>query len=293
MSTFRLAHLSDPHLPPPAGSFRWRDAASKRLLSRFAWRRKQHRHRPDVLEAITADVRAAAPDHVAVTGDLTNFATPEEFAAAAAWLERLAPEGALTVSPGNHDALVAAGAPERFAPWRRWLGDGEGDSFPHLRVRGHVALVNLCSATPTAPHLAQGSLGAGQLERLAEILRRTGDEGLYRVLMVHHPVTPGVVSGRKALTDARALQEVLAAVGAELVLHGHAHEAVFRAARGPKGPIPVLGVPSASVPPGGHDAPARWHAIDITRTPDGFATRVTARGIAEGLAVEELGAYEL
>ncbi len=32
---------------------------SKRVLSRFAWRRKRHRHDPAVLELIAADARAA------------------------------------------------------------------------------------------------------------------------------------------------------------------------------------------------------------------------------------------
>ena len=49
VTAFRLAHLSDLQLPPPPLPFRWRDVASKRLLSRFAWRRKQHRHIQSVL----------------------------------------------------------------------------------------------------------------------------------------------------------------------------------------------------------------------------------------------------
>ena len=82
LSIFRIAHLSDPHLPPPAGAFGWRDLASKRLLSRIAWRRKHKEHQPDVLAALVADIKAYAPDHIAVTGDLTNFASTVEVDAA-------------------------------------------------------------------------------------------------------------------------------------------------------------------------------------------------------------------
>lgn len=293
LTVFRLAHLSDPHLPPPPLPFRWADVASKRLLSRFAWRRKRHRHLRPVLDAITADVAARAPDHVAITGDLINFATPEEFKAARAWLEGLGDPADVTISPGNHDALAAAGAPAGFEPWRPWLGDRADDSFPRLRTRGPVAIVNLSSATPTALHLAQGTLGAGQLEQARALLSESGRQGLYRIVLVHHPVAPGAVSNRKALTDAAGLRAVLAEAGAELVLHGHAHEALLTSVPGPEGAIPALGVPSASTPTGLHDQPARWNEIEIARDGEGFQTRVVARGITRDLEVERLGAYVL
>lgn len=293
MTAFRLAHLSDLQLPPPPLPFRWRDVASKRLLSRFAWRRKQHRHLQAVLDAIAADVAAQAPDHVAITGDVINFATPEEFAAARTWLESLGDPANVTVSPGNHDALSAAGAPKSFAPWAPWLGDDAAGGFPHLRVRGPVALINLSSALPTALHLAQGTLGQVQIDRARAILRETGDQGLYRVVLVHHPVAAGVVAGRKELTDAGPLRAMLSEVGAELILHGHAHEALMTRTAGPRGQIPILAVPAASTPAGGRGEPARWNEIDIARDGAGFRTTITARGITPALTVAPLGAFVL
>ncbi|PZQ61028.1 MAG: metallophosphoesterase [Phenylobacterium zucineum] len=293
MTAFRLAHLSDLQLPPPPLPFRWSDMASKRLLSRFAWRRKRRRHIQDVLDAIAADVRALAPDHVAITGDVINFSTPEEFEAARAWLSGLGDPDHVTVSPGNHDALSARGAPRDFAPWRPWLSDGDGGAFPYLRVRGPVALVNLSSAVPTALHLAQGSLGAGQVEAARALLKTTGEQGLYRVVLVHHPVASDVVAGRKELVDADALRAVLAEAGAELVLHGHAHEALLTTVRGPAGAIPVMGVPAASTPAGGKGQPARWNEIAITRDGGGFRTHVTARGVTTALTVEPIGRFTL
>lgn len=291
LTAFRLAHLSDPHLTPPPLPFRWRDVASKRLLSRFAWRRKHRRHSRAVLDAITADIRARTPDHVALTGDLINFATPEEFAAARIWLEGLGDPSAITVSPGNHDALVAEGAPQDFSPWRPWLGDDDG-TFPHLRVRGPVAIVNLSSAVPTRIHLAQGRLGKAQIEQAALLLAETGDIGLYRVVLIHHPVVAGVVSRRKALTDRDALLAVLGNSGAELILHGHAHEALLTSVPGPRGAIPMMGVPSASTPAGlAHDEAARWNEIEVRRDGGGFQTQVTARGVTASLAVETLGRF--
>lgn len=293
MTAFRLAHISDPHLAPPALPFRWRDLVSKRVLSQFAWRRKRRRHRREVLEALTADIRVQGADHLAITGDVTNFATPEEFAAARSWLESLGDPFGVTLSPGNHDALVAYGLAEPFASWTPWLGDAPGD-FPHLRVRQGIAILNLSSAIPTALHLAQGALGQDQLQRARQLLVQARAERLYRVVLIHHPPLAGVVAPRKALRDRQALQALLQDVGAELVLHGHAHEALLGTLAGRDGPIPVMGVPSASTPAGlAHDQAARWNAIDVTRTRGGFTTRVSARGITSSLQMEPLGEFTL
>jgi 3',5'-cyclic AMP phosphodiesterase CpdA len=300
LSIFRLAHLSDLHLPPPKGAFGWRDLLSKRALSRIAWRRKSREHQPQVLAALVADLKAYRPDHVAVTGDLTNFASPAEFAAARRWLEALGPAGDVTVSPGNHDALVGVAGPRRFAPWTPWLGDdgpndGQAD-FPQVRVRGRVALVNLCSAVPTAPHLATGRLGEEQLRRLDALLADPALGELFRVLLIHHPPVEGAVSRRKALEDQDGLRAVLARRGANLVLHGHAHAAQVAAVAGPDGTmIPVLGVPSASAAGRGRHPAARWHAIEIAHGPDGgVEVRMAARGLdpRDGHAVE-LGRWVL
>lgn len=82
---FTLAHLSDLHLaltPKPS------ELASKRGLGYINWQRKRkYIHRPDVLAAITRDLQARSAEHVAVTGDLTNFSLPGEYAWARRWLE--------------------------------------------------------------------------------------------------------------------------------------------------------------------------------------------------------------
>ena len=233
-----------------------------------------------------ADVAGQAPDHVALTGDLVNFAAPREIAAAAAWLAAHAAPDRLTVSPGNHDALVAGG-PDPLGAWRPWMQDGEGD-WPHVRLRGEVALINLSTAVPTPIGSAQGRLGAGQAARLAEALDALGREGRLRVLLLHHPVAPGAVPRRKRLVDAAALAAAVGRHGAELVLHGHAHRSGFAALKGPRGPVPVLGVPSASAV-GGRSERARWALIDIGEG----AITVRARALLPDGGFDEVGRYRL
>lgn len=292
MPAFRLAHLSDPHLPAdwtPAGLS---DLLSKRTTSRFAWRRKRHRHSPQVLKAMVADVAAWAPDHVALTGDLTNFSANDEYDRARAWLEGLGEASRVTVSPGNHDALVGAGLEARFASLRPWFGDG-GEDFPFVRRRGPVAIVNLRSAEPTPLHLATGKLGEAQLARLDALLAELSREGLVRVVLLHHPIVEGTVSRRKSLTDATALRAVLARRGAEVILHGHAHKPAFGAVGGPEGPIPVLGASSVSSAHGG-DEPAWWQAIEIEADGGRPRLRVVVRGYdPHAGTVGEVGRFTL
>src|SRR3546814_1695398 len=110
---FKLAHISDPHLGP-LPPVRVAELLNKRFFGWLSWvRRRRALHRPEVLAALAADLAGLAPDHLVVTGDLTNIALPGEFVQVGRWLEGLgAPEG-VTVVPGNHDAYVAVPWEER------------------------------------------------------------------------------------------------------------------------------------------------------------------------------------
>ena len=289
MPAFRLAHLSDPHLVPPESETAFGgEWLSKRTLSRLSWRRKRrHVHRPEVLAAVVADIQAHAPDHIVVTGDLTNFSTEREWIAARAWLMRLGPPSTVTLSLGNHDVLVREAADDaRMTGWSPWLHDG-GAGFPAVRDRQAVVLINLCSAVPTRPFSAEGELGEHQLERLAAILRR--EQARFRIVLLHHAVVEGTVKRRKALRDRAALREVLRAEGAELVLHGHAHAPVFATTPGPNSAIPVMAVPSASARPGGATPAAGWRLLEIDA--DG-SVGVVERGF-DGEMIRETGRYRL
>src|SRR5438105_293980 len=101
---FLLAHLSDPHLGPLPLP-RLGDLSGKRGLGFLNWMRSRRlRHRPEVLDAVVRDLKAAAPDHIVVTGDLVNLALKAEFPPARQWLARLGSAHEVTLIPGNHDA---------------------------------------------------------------------------------------------------------------------------------------------------------------------------------------------
>jgi len=275
MSTVSIAHVSDLHLPfEPALTPAQR--LSKRQLSAWSWRRRRNVHRAEILEALAGELRAPGIDHIVVTGDVTNFSLPEEFAQAAAWLEALAPAGRISVVPGNHDALVPLAHGEGLGRWAAWTRAEQGWPFVHRREG--LALIGLNSALPTAPLLARGRLGAAQLERLERVLAEEGRAGRIRVVLLHHPVAEGAVNWRRALADRAALRAVLARAGAELVLHGHAHSARLDALPGPpaaRGMIPCVCVPSSSALPNRRDEAARWHRVRFT--PGEAAAEVSVR----------------
>ncbi|MFU8835680.1 MAG: metallophosphoesterase family protein [Roseovarius sp.] len=274
-----LAHLSDVHLPLP-DRVDWRDVLNKRALSLLSWRRKRHKvHRPEVLARLVADLKAAAPGLIAVTGDLTNLGLPVEYERARDWLDALGTPERVMVIPGNHDALVRGAWEAGARTWRPyWQGEG-GEGFPWLRRRGGLALIGVSSAVASAPGRAVGAVGAAQLDRLAGLLAQTRQEGLCRVVMVHHPPLDGTVRARKRLLDAAALRVVLAREGVEMVLHGHSHRSHHQEMVTAGGVAPVIGVPSASAI---HPEPAAWHLYHITPTPDGWRIALTARRHATG-----------
>jgi 3',5'-cyclic AMP phosphodiesterase CpdA len=249
-----------------------------------------HIHRGEVLARIVDDLAAQWPDHVAVTGDLVNIAAGCEFAPARRFLDALGPPRDVTLVPGNHDAYVRAAAAEPARHWGEYMRGDAGEGFPFLRRRPPLALIGLSSAVPTAPFMATGRLGPDQVARLGELLDACAREKLFRVVLVHHP--PRSKPGRriKRLVDGGELCAALARHGAELVLHGHDHEHALMHIDGPQGPIPVVGVPSASeAPPGEHDA-AGYNLYRIDGAADAWRCEMVSRGVsADGKGVVERG----
>jgi 3',5'-cyclic AMP phosphodiesterase CpdA len=283
MSAFVLAHLSDPHLAPLPQP-RVRELASKRIGGFINWQRnRRHVHLSDVLERIVADVKAQAPDHIAVTGDLLNLSLAAEYSPALIWLGRLGSAHDVTLIPGNHDIYVRAMAEHPQRHWADYMrGDAaDNEAFPFLRRRGPVALIGLSSAVPAPPFRATGRLGPAQLARLAALLSRLAGEAVFRIVLLHHPPLIGRARRHDRLLDEDAFLDVLRAHGAELVLHGHEHLHSLRWFDGPKRPIAAVGVPSASAAGGKYD-PAGYNLYTIEGELGAWHCHAVSRGLAAG-----------
>ena len=271
-----LAHLSDAHIGPLPRA-RPHELAGKRLTGYLNWTRRSRLHDMDVLAQLVADLLAQGPDHIAMTGDILNLALPAEFPLARTWLETLGHSHDVSFTPGNHDAYIKGIMPVLSRTFAPWVGDGghAGSQFPSLRVRKNVALIGLSSGVPTAPFLASGTLGRDQRAAFKALLRQAKADGLARIVMIHHPPHRAGAKAGRNLTDARDFENIIAAEGADLIIHGHNHRQLVARIAGPLGPVPVVGVASASAVPGTHAHRAAYHLFDISN--DNGNIRITGR----------------
>lgn len=312
-----IAHLSDLHITPIRfRNIPWR--LNKRPLAWLKWSlQRSKEHRPEVLEAVIADLEAEQPDHIVVTGDLTNIGLEDELRSAVPWLKRLGNPNDVSLIPGNHDTYTSASQATLWNYWEAYLrsdtpppfhltSDNPTALFPTLRIRDQLAFIGVCSGRPTNIFHATGLLGTGQLARLEAVLQSLKETSLCRIVLMHHPPTRAGLSKRRCLRDAEAVQHVLASAGAELVLHGHTHKTTLTSVPRQAGlaAIPVVGVRSSSARSHRPYRTAQYHLYRIE--PDqaladqaldrshGFRVTLTIRGYdTDSGRLTQVGQYAL
>lgn len=167
-------------------------------------------------------VEEERPDAVICTGDLTQRARREEFAAATRYLESLPVP--MTIEPGNHDLPYFNPFERFFRPYRRY-GRLEKLIERPLDVKNVVVVPLKTTARFQLRHnWSWGVVGRGALERTLAVLATMG-EGHVKLIACHHPLVDkeGLHSSGKTIRGREAL-EALAAAGAHAVLSGHVHD---------------------------------------------------------------------
>jgi len=283
---FRLAHLSDIHLGP-LPDVTVRQLASKRITGYVNWQRNRKNVLDDaVLNALTKDINAIHPSHIALTGDMVNLALDAEIEVARLWLQEFGGSEAVSLVPGNHDAYVPGAFDKICVSWGKYMaGDGEKGplsrkSFPYLRVRENVAFIGATSARASAPFMASGYFREDQAERMAVLLERARERGLFRVVMIHHPPVHGAAPAHKRLFGIARFQRTIKEHGAELVLHGHTHLSTVHWIEGPNGRVPVVGVAAAGESIGEGKPLSQYNLFDIEGEPGRWSIRMTRRGLS-------------
>ncbi len=293
-SLITLGHLSDLHATDPSRASA-RALLGKRFFGWLSWRlNRRHHYRREVAEALFEDLKRESPDHVAVTGDLVNISLHQEFEAAARMLSKLGNSDWVSLVPGNHDAYVGVSFEHAWSHWAGYLASDpvrpdetpspapmRGNSnmfpfpeaFPSVRIRDDLALIGVCTALPTPLFRATGKVGESQLDRLESTLEALRARDLCRVVLVHHPVVDDHVARRRRLLDSAQLRGVLERAGAELVIHGHNHRSEFKTLAGEQGPIPVVGVRSASYAGSNPEKTAQYHIYQLERAAVGRVPR--------------------
>jgi hypothetical protein len=89
--------------------------------------------------------------------------------------------------------------------------------------------------------------------------------------------------------DASILKRIIAAHGADLLLHGHDHARMINWLHGPKGArIPAIGVPSASSAPGRDKDAAGYNLYRIDGSARAWRCDMISRGLGpEGTVVQQ------
>src|SRR5262249_22474855 len=133
---------------------------------------------------------------------------------------------------------------------------------------------------PTPPLVASGRVGGPQLERLGAKLSRLGREGLFRLVLIHHPPLPSQARQWRGLKGAARLSALLFRPGAELVIHGHNHHNMLTWCASARGRFPIVGAPPAALARSKQDQPlARYNLYHISGPP--WSIVLIGRGLAQ------------
>jgi 3',5'-cyclic AMP phosphodiesterase CpdA len=248
----RIAHLSDIH-------FGMQNAAA--------------------VDAAAAWLDDQRVDLTIVTGDLTAFGEPAEFASASRWIGALA--GERLVVPGNHDTPYLAIWQRISRPFERYealFGPADGVSWEADRLS--VAGVNTARGVQFRLNWSKGAIDRSQSERaVAKLAARP--RGALAVVACHHPLAEMVGGPMTARVRGgeRAARRFCAG-GVDLILTGHIHAPFAMALPHGDGRTYAVGAGTLSIRERG--APAGFNLIEA----DESLIRVTALGwMGEALGV--------
>ncbi len=180
---------------------------------------------PDVLRALEALAREQAPAVVVLSGDITQRATRAQFAAARAFVERLAVPARLVI-PGNHDIPLFQFGARLLSPYGRYSEAFGRDLEPVIDAPEWLVIgVN----TTRRYRHSDGEVSPAQVARVAARLATATPQQL-RIVVTHQPVLvtrPEDVTNR--LHGRKLAIEHWSRAGADMVMGGHIHLPYVRA----------------------------------------------------------------
>lgn len=175
--------------------------------------------RPLVVNALERLAQSQAPDMVILSGDITQRARKVEFAAAGAFMDRLAIPARLVIA-GNHDIPLFDLATRLFHPYWRYR-KVFGSELEPTHETPELLVIGV-RTTRRYRHI-EGEVSASQIERVAQRLRQAGQHQL-RIVVTHQPVHVTHVDDQEHLLRGHeAAIDAWADAGVDLILGGHIH----------------------------------------------------------------------
>jgi 3',5'-cyclic AMP phosphodiesterase CpdA len=173
-------------------------------------------------EAVVRAAHELAMDLIVASGDFTQRAKREEYAAARTFLDRL-PDLPTVVVPGNHDVPLYRVFERIFAPYRLYTEYISPDLDSVHRIENAV-IVALNSTAPLRA-ITNGRLSRKQLEFCASVFRDV-EPGISRIVVAHHHFAPAPdYEGGEVMPQAKRAIDCFSELGVEMVLGGHLHRA--------------------------------------------------------------------
>ena len=172
-----------------------------------------------LLDPLVAAVKAASPDVVVVSGDLTQRARPSEFEAARAFLVRL--PSPRVIVPGNHDVPLYNVVKRFLSPLGKYRRHFSADLEPAF-IDDEVAVIGINTARSLT--FKNGRINEEQVE---SIRRRFGSVGqrLTKIVVTHHPfdLPDAPEKDEELVGRARMAMDAFSRCGVDLLLAGHLH----------------------------------------------------------------------
>ena len=212
-----ILHISDVHFGPP--------------------------HRPRVSDGVVDLAGERRPDLVVVSGDLTQRAKPEQFAAARRFVDRI-PVPTIVV-PGNHDVPMYRFWERIFSPFGAYRRHFADELEPVYRDDG-LLVVGINTAYNWT--IKEGRITLARLRQVAAQLAAT-PESVFKVVVAHHHLIPPPNFGTQAvLANAWEAMDVFSLAGVDLILSGHLHQSYIGNSEEfyPQGRPPVVVVHSGT-----------------------------------------------
>ena len=178
--------------------------------------------RQPVVQALERLVRRLAPGLAVLSGDVTQRATPAQFAEARGFIDRLDVPCWVTI-PGNHDIPLFDLRARLWTPYGHYREAMGHDLAPEADLPAWCVVANNTTRWYRHKH---GEISRLQVVQTARRLRSAAqaDAAQIRVVVVHQPVAVQHVEDEiDVLRGADAAVRQWAAAGADLVLAGHIH----------------------------------------------------------------------
>jgi 3',5'-cyclic AMP phosphodiesterase CpdA len=173
-------------------------------------------------EAVIRAAHELTADVIVASGDFTQRAKREQYAAARAFLDRL-PDAPVVVVPGNHDVPLYRMLERIFKPYalyREYISH-DLDTVHHLE---HAVIVALNSTSPLRA-ITNGRIDSWQLDFCARAFDRV-PPGVARIVVAHHHFAPAPdFEGGEVMPRAKRAMDCFTNLGVDLVLGGHLHRA--------------------------------------------------------------------